>query len=147
VPETLNSDPWACQFPLSDWYHKRVVHRSNCRPLAILLCTLVLLSGICLQLDVPGTAPMAVATFAGTRAEAVLPPGPGLSSAFAQQQTNAAAKIHGKQNLLVLLRTAGIHPPSDETTLVLSGMASRFDSIRLHPQSGRSPPAGSDIRL
>jgi hypothetical protein len=89
-----------------------VAHRCNRPPLAILFCTLVLLSGICLQLDLPRKAPMAVPKFAGNRAEALLPPGPGLSSGFAQQPTKAAAKIHGKQNLLVLLGTADIHRPS-----------------------------------
>jgi hypothetical protein len=107
----------------------------------------VLFSGVSLQLDVPGTAPMAVATFAGTRAEAVVPTGPGLSSEFVQEQTKAAAKVHGKQNLPALLMTAGLHLPSGGTALVLSGMASRFDSIRSQLQSGRSPPASPDIRL
>lgn len=124
-----------------------MVYRSICRSLAILLGALVLFSGISLQTDVPDTAPMAVATFAGTRAEAVLPTGPRLSSEFVQEQTKAAAKVHGKQNLLVLQTTAGLHAPSGGTTLVLYGMASRFDSIRSHLQSGRSPPASPDIRL
>jgi hypothetical protein len=90
---------------------------------------------------------MAVATFAGTRAAAEVSTGPGLSSEFAQEQTKAAAKVRGKQSLAVLLLTAGLHLPSGGTTLVLSGMASRFDSIRSHLQSGRSPPASPDIRL
>jgi hypothetical protein len=140
-------NPRTYQFPSFDWYHERVVYRSNCRSLAILLGTLVLFSDISLQTYVPGTAPMAVATFAGTRAAAEVPTGPGLSSEFAQEQTKAAAKVRGKQSLAVLLLTAGLHLPSGGTTLVLSGMASRFDSIRSHLQSGRSPPASPDIRL
>jgi len=96
-----------------------------------------------MQLDEPGA--VVVATFAPTRAQAVLPLGPGLKSEFAQEQTKPATKVHGKQNLLVLLRTTDLRPPSRGATPVLSGMASRFDSIRSHLQSGRSPPS-PDIR-
>jgi len=35
-----------------------------------------------------------VATFAGARAEAVVPTGPGLSSEFVQEKSKAAAKVH-----------------------------------------------------